>query len=112
MLAAHIANSSSLAAMPGLSSFDLVADSQFFFNRSMDTYKTIFDASTGFMRARQANGSWAASDDGWTEGDMWAYTFDVVHDVDGLIELKGGKAQFVDFLDEHFDGGERRSKVD
>lgn len=37
---------------------------------------------------------------------MWAYTFDVVHDIPGLIEKKGGNASFVAFLDEHFNGGE------
>lgn len=57
------------------------------------------------MEARNANGSWAGQNAGWTEGDMWAYTFDVVHDVDGLIKRRGGNKEFVDFLDEHFDGG-------
>ena len=65
----------------------------------------LFNTATGFMEARNANGSWAGQDEGWTEGDMWAYTFDVVQDVDGLIERRGGKRQFVDFLDLHFDGG-------
>lgn len=51
------------------------------------------------------NGTWAGQDQGWTEGDMWAYSFDVVQDVEGLIEIKGGKTRFVEFLDEHFDGG-------
>ena len=67
---------------------------------------TIFNSATGFMEARNASDAWAGQDQGWTEGDMWAYTFDVVHDVDGLIQRRGGKKQFVEFLDEHFDGGE------
>lgn len=58
------------------------------------------------MEARNASGAWAGSDVGWTEGDDWAYTFDVVHDIPGLIERRGGNASFVAFLDEHFDGGE------
>ncbi|TFK83330.1 glycoside hydrolase family 92 protein [Polyporus arcularius HHB13444] len=66
---------------------------------------TIFNNETGFMEARNANGSWAGQDAGWTEGDMWAYTFDVVHDVPALITRRGGNASFVKFLDEHFDGG-------
>jgi len=81
------------------------ADASFFLGRSMSSYKTIFNGDTGFMEARNANGSWAGPDEGWTEGDMWAYTFDVVHDVPGLVELKGGNESFVAFLDEHFDGG-------
>lgn len=85
-------------------------------------YRKIFNNDTGFMEARLSNGSWAGEDVGWTEGDKWAYTFDVMHDVPGLyvdrlslgiklmlclprIELKGGNASFVQFLDEHFDGG-------
>lgn len=58
------------------------------------------------MEARNANGSWAGQDAGWTEGDMWAYTFDVIQDIPGLIERRGGNASFVAFLDEHFDGGQ------
>ena len=57
------------------------------------------------MEARNRNGSWAGQDAGWTEGDMWAYTFDVVHDVEALIQRRGGNASFVAFLDEHFNGG-------
>lgn len=68
-------------------------------------YRNIFNNETGFMEARFKNGSWAGPDAGWTEGDMWAYTFDVMHDIPGLIALKGGNASFVAFLDEHFDGG-------
>lgn len=80
------------------------------------------------MEARFANGSWAGSAQGWTEGDAWAYTFDVMHDVSGesshhvtreeksashcrliilsgLIQLKGGREPFLAFLDDHFDNG-------
>ena len=105
VLAAHLAADPELSAAPSLARFNLTDDAQFFMNRAMGTYKTIFNNDTGFMRARFANGSWASEDDGWTEGDMWAYTFDVVHDVRGLIGLKGGNGPFVHFLDEHFDGG-------
>ncbi|KAI0686232.1 glycoside hydrolase family 92 protein [Earliella scabrosa] len=66
---------------------------------------SIFNNETGFMEARNADGSWAGQDAGWTEGDMWAYTFDVVHDVPELIRRRGGNASFVEFLDEHFNGG-------
>ncbi|KAI0365464.1 glycoside hydrolase family 92 protein [Pilatotrama ljubarskyi] len=66
---------------------------------------TIFNNATGFMEARNADGSWAGQTAGWTEGDMWAYTFDIVHDVPALIERRGGNRSFVAFLDEHFDEG-------
>lgn len=66
---------------------------------------SIFNNATGFMEARNASGAWAGQDAGWTEGDMWAYTFDVVHAIPELIERRGGKKAFVQFLDEHFSGG-------
>ncbi|KZV62978.1 glycoside hydrolase family 92 protein [Peniophora sp. CONT] len=81
------------------------SDAEFFLNRSMTAPFTIFNNATGFMEARSANGSWAGQDAGWTEGDMWAYSFDVVHAVDELIAARGGKVSFVKSLDEHFDGG-------
>ena len=58
------------------------------------------------MEARNASGAWAGPDNGWTEGDKWAYSFDIVHAVPELFTLRGGKAAFVRSLDEHFDGGE------
>ncbi|KAI5115924.1 hypothetical protein M0805_004036 [Coniferiporia weirii] len=87
------------------SALNRTADANFFRARSLSAYKTIFNNATGFMEARNATGAWAGQDRGWTEGDMWAYTFDVPHDVPGLISLKGGNTSFVEFLDEHFDGG-------
>ncbi|TCD66218.1 hypothetical protein EIP91_001665, partial [Steccherinum ochraceum] len=81
------------------------SDAEFFLNRSRTTTFSIFNQDTGFMEARNANGSWAGQDAGWTEGDMWAYTFDVVHDFEELVKKRGGNASFVKFLDEHFDGG-------
>lgn len=82
------------------------SEEMFFRERAMNNPFTIFNYETGFMEARNASGAWAGPDNGWTEGDKWAYTFDVVHDVPGLIERKGGNKSFVEFLDEHFDGGE------
>ncbi|GJE97274.1 glycoside hydrolase family 92 protein [Phanerochaete sordida] len=81
------------------------ADAAFFLNRSLSTPFSIFNAGTGFMEARNASGAWAGPNEGWTEGDKWAYTFDVVHDVPALIARRGGNKSFVAFLDEHFDGG-------
>jgi putative alpha-1,2-mannosidase len=76
-----------------------------FYRERSKNYRTIFNNQTGFMEARFANGSWAGEDAGWTEGDKWCYTVDVVQDVPGLIDLKGGADAFVNFLDKHFDGG-------
>ena len=48
------------------------------------SYQKIFNNDTGFMEARLSNGSFAGDEAGWTEGDKWAYTFDVIHDIPGL----------------------------
>jgi putative alpha-1,2-mannosidase len=80
-------------------------DAAFFKERSLTSPFVIYNNVTGFMEARNRDGTWAGQDEGWTEGDMWAYTFDVVHDVEALVAKRGGQAAFVAFLDEHFDGG-------
>lgn len=80
-------------------------DAEFFRSRALRTPFNIFNNATGFMEAKNVSGVWAGQDVGWTEGDMWAYTFDVVHDVPSLIAQRGGNKAFVQFLDEHFDGG-------
>ncbi|KAI2601883.1 glycoside hydrolase family 92 protein [Hypoxylon sp. NC1633] len=69
-------------------------------------YAMIWDAENQFMRARNENGTWANETWGWTEGDKWVYTFDVLHDVEGLAALfAGGRQGMKAKLDEHFDGG-------
>ncbi|OBZ65464.1 hypothetical protein A0H81_14551 [Grifola frondosa] len=81
-------------------------DAAHFRARALSAPFTIFNNDTDFMEARNADGAWAGQDAGWTEGDMWAYTFDVVHDVSSdSSNWRGGNASFVAFLDEHFDGG-------
>lgn len=76
-----------------------------FMKRALTAPFTIFNNETGFMEARNANGDWAGETAGWTEGDKWAYSFDVVHDVDTLIAYRGGNVSFVESLDVHFDDG-------
>ncbi|WVQ99719.1 hypothetical protein IAU59_006861 [Kwoniella sp. CBS 9459] len=68
-------------------------------------YKHLWNERTGHMEARNKDGSFAGSDKGWTEGDHWAYSLDVMHDVPGLIELMGGQDNLINFLDRHFEGG-------
>ncbi|KAJ7618567.1 glycoside hydrolase family 92 protein [Roridomyces roridus] len=74
-------------------------------DRAMSAPFTLYNNATGFMEARNGDGSWAGPDTGWTEGDKWAYSFDVVHDIPTLIEYRGGNESFVQSLDAHFDGG-------
>jgi predicted alpha-1,2-mannosidase len=83
-------------------------DYEFFLNRSLN-YKHIFNPATGFMQAKNSDGSWASEKDGWTEGDHWVYTFAVFHDLPGLEALMGGpdggRDKYNALLDEHFAGG-------
>lgn len=68
-------------------------DYQFFKNRSLN-YKNVFNPTTGLMNSRYANGTWAPAKDGWSEGGQDGYTFCVLHDVPGLIQLMGGATNF------------------
>ena len=71
-------------------------------------YKNLFDSKTGFMRARYENGafreefnpySWGRD---YTEGSAWQTSYFVPHDIEGLAELFGGKAEFLKRIDELF----------
>lgn len=70
-------------------------------------YKNLFDASTGFMRAR-VNGGWYKPFDptevnfNYTEANAWQYTFAVPQDVNGLINLYGSKEKMAKKLDSLF----------
>jgi predicted alpha-1,2-mannosidase len=79
-------------------------DYQFFLDRSHN-YEHLFNKTTGFMQARNSDGSWADPKEGWTEGNTWVYTWAVMHDIPGLIQLMGGKEKYNARLDEHFSGG-------
>ncbi|MDA3627162.1 GH92 family glycosyl hydrolase [Saccharopolyspora sp. WRP15-2] len=77
-------------------------DAEMFLRRSAN-YKKLYNPATGFMQARNLDGSWAIG--GWTEGDRWVYTLDVLHDVPGLMDLMGGQEKFAAWLDDYFAGG-------
>ncbi|TWT78916.1 Glycosyl hydrolase family 92 [Planctomycetes bacterium CA13] len=68
-------------------------------------YRNVFDPKVGLMRGRQADGSWRPDfkADEWggpfTEGCSWHYSWSVLHDMPGLIELMGGDKAFVAKLD-------------
>ncbi len=70
-------------------------------------YKNVFDVSTGFMRPRK-NGNWLSPfyaseiNNHFTEANSWQYSFNVPHDISGLINLHGGRQKFENKLDELF----------
>lgn len=72
-------------------------------------YKKLFDPSTGLMRGKNEDGTFQSPfnpfkwGDAFTEGNSWHYSWSVFHDVQGLIELMGGKENFIAKLDSVFD---------
>ena len=56
------------------------------------------------MNARLFNGEWAKNtQEGFTEGGRWTYLFGAMHDIEGSIELFGGKEHFAAKLNENFE---------
>ncbi|WP_179091224.1 GH92 family glycosyl hydrolase [[Flexibacter] sp. ATCC 35208] len=78
------------------------------FSRQMYNYKNVWDSVTGFMRGREADGSFKADFDPiewggpFTEGNAWHWQWSVFHDIQGLINLMGGDSNFVHKLDAVF----------
>jgi predicted alpha-1,2-mannosidase len=70
-------------------------------------FENIFDAGTSFMRPK-LNGGFVKPFEPqevtfhFTEANSWQYSFFVPHDVSRLIELHGGRGNFVKRLDELF----------
>ncbi len=87
------------------------ADYDLFMKRA-GSYKQLFDASTGFMRAKDSKGKFIEPfdpllsehgfDGQYIEGTAWQHSFFVPHDVEGLAKLYGGKEQLVKKLDDLF----------
>ncbi|QDH81562.1 glycoside hydrolase family 92 protein [Echinicola soli] len=74
-------------------------------------YRNYFDPKVGFMRGRIGKHEWREPfspftsihmKGDFTEGNAWQYTWLVPQDVNGLIDLLGGKEAFVSKLDSLF----------
>jgi len=87
-------------------------DYEFFLNRSK-AYKNFFDKNSGFLRGKSSNGkdfhepfdpkmANHIEDTDYTEGNAWQHSWNVMHDVEGLIELHGGNESFVKKTDQLF----------
>jgi len=87
-----------------------------FFQRAQ-SWRHLFDPSTGFMRAR-VEGQWFAPFDPaevnshYTEANAWQYSFFVPHDVGGLISAHGGAEPFARKLDALFAASPRTTGRD
>lgn len=78
------------------------------FAKRSQNYRNVFDPERKLMRGRNQDGSFQSPfspykwGDAFTEGNSWHYTWSVFHDVQGLIDLMGGKSAFVEKLDSVF----------
>lgn len=71
-------------------------------------YKNLFDPKYNLMHPKNKDGKFMEPFDpfqwfnGFTEGNSWHYSWSVFHDVQGLVDLMGGKEVFVSQLDKVF----------
>jgi predicted alpha-1,2-mannosidase len=73
-------------------------------------YKNVFDPSTRFMRGRLPNGEWVKNFNPqypyyeymYREANAWQVSFFAPHDMEGLVELYGGKDRFEKKLDSFY----------
>ena len=74
------------------------------YKASSQNYKHLFDAETGYMRARDSQGNFRPDFSPYSWGRDYAEcsaiqaTLGVLHDIPGLIQLMGGKEAFSNYL--------------
>lgn len=79
------------------------------FSKRAESYRNVFDASTGFMRPRLSNGNFKkdfnvlnTDEAGFIEGNAWNYSLYVPHAPEEMIQLMGGNKRFNKHLDSLF----------
>ena len=81
------------------------------YEKFAEAYKIYFDPEVRFMRGKDSKGNWRTPfnprasqhrEDDYCEGTAWQWTWFVPHQVDGLVELMGGKEAFISKLDSLF----------
>ncbi len=89
---------------------DKTEDYKIFMERSKK-YTQYYDSKTGFMRGKNKDGTWREPFDprfsvhnatDYTEGNAFQWSWFVPQDVEGLIQLMGGKTTFITHLDNLF----------
>ncbi len=84
-----------------------------YFSKHAYDYQKLYNSQTGFMAPKTADGQWVQPfDPKWSGGlggrdyfsemNSWTYTWYVPHDIQGLINLMGGREKFVKRLDAVF----------
>lgn len=77
------------------------------FTKRAQAYKNMLDTETGFMRPRK-NGNWLSPFDprevnnNFTEANSWQYSFYMPQDINGYLEMIGGKEKLELKLDQLF----------
>lgn len=80
---------------------------ELFRERSLN-YSNLFDAETGLMRPKDSSGKFLQAfnpfrwGEHFTEANSWQYSWSVFHDPEGLKELMGGTAAFINKMDSVF----------
>ena len=86
-------------------------------------YKNVFNPETKFMSPKTDDGEFVSDFNPklsggqggrmyFAENNSWTYSYSVFHDIDGLIELYGGKDEFIKRLDQLFVESYEVSKYD
>lgn len=79
------------------------------FAKRAQNYRNVFDKESGLMRGKNEDGTFQSPfnplkwGDAFTEGNSLHYTWSVFQDINGLIDLMGGKQKFIATLDEVFE---------
>ena len=77
------------------------------FIKRAQSYKNLLDVQTGFMRPRK-NGNWLSPFDprevnnNFTEANSWQYSFYTPQDMNGYLEMTGGRKKLEEKLDKLF----------
>lgn len=79
------------------------------FTKRSEYYKNVYDPTIGFMRPKLADGTFRQNFDpmdthgqGFIEGNAWNYGLYVPQNIDGMIDMMGGKESFSNKLDSLF----------
>jgi len=83
------------------------------FMKRAHNYQNLYDSTIGFMAPKTADGKWVrpfnpklsggfAGEAYFAECNSWIYTWSVQHDVQGLMNLMGGKENFIKKLNQLF----------
>jgi predicted alpha-1,2-mannosidase len=74
-----------------------------FLDRSFN-YRNLFNEQDGFIRSKDSTGNWCDAS-GYEEGTEWSYSWNVLNNMQDLINLRGGNDEFSSQLERAFSEG-------